>query len=592
MKAMAGTVDEIKAKADIVTIISERIGVKKAGKHFRALCPFHGEKTPSFMISPELQIYKCFGCGEGGDVISFLEKYEGMDFNEAIGYLSERTGIKLETGSFQPKKDKERIIEINSLAAKYYQYLLLKHDLGKEALVYLTQKRKLTLATIEKFKIGYSPDNPQIFESFFIKKKGLKNRDLVMSGICYEKYGRLADRFSGRIVFPLFDHRDNIVGFSGRIMSQQGKELAKYINTPETPAYHKSEVLFGLNFTKGDVKEKGFLVVVEGELDMISPWQRGIRNIAAIKGSALTEAHARLIGRFTKHITLALDADFAGNSAAKRGIEIAQNLGLKVKVARLKGYKDPDDMAVADIELFSKCLQTAVPVYDFIIDAAAEKYDGNSIEGKIDISKEVIPFLTKIEDEILKAYYIESLSKKLKVPYESVYSEVEKSKINRLSKQENDQGGISKQGKRELIEEMLLILLLTSSPKKAVMSGKLFKTHFIKKIIGELAVYLKKKDFEIKVFSESLPQELKVKFNEIYLLYASDIGNLDEQKVKKEISFLEKRLDLLDLSESQKVLIGEIKESEEGGDKEKVQTFQKKLNELVKVKLKLEGGAP
>jgi DNA primase len=587
---MAGTVEEIKAKADIVSIISERISVKKAGKHFKALCPFHGEKTPSFMISPELQIYKCFGCGESGDVISFLEKYEGMDFNEAITYLSERTGIKLETGSFQPKKDKEKIIEINELATKYYQYLLLKHKLGKDALFYLTEKRKLKLETIEKFKIGYSPDNPQLFETFFIRKKGLKNKDLVTAGICYEKYGRPIDRFSGRIIFPLFDHRGNTVGFSGRILSPKNTESAKYINTPETPAYHKSEVLFGLNFTKGDIKNSGYAIVTEGELDTISPWQRGIKNIIAIKGSALTEAHTRLLSRFTKNITLALDADFAGNAAAKRGIEIAQNMGLKVKVARLKGYKDPDEMAVSDIDAFSKCVKSAVPVYDFIIDSALEKYDRNSIEGKMDISKEAIPFLAKIEDDILKAYYVEYLAKKIDIPYESVYSEVEKNMIGRLTKSENGQVEPEKHDKRELLEETLLTLYLMSSPKNALDSNKIFKTQFIIKVLEKLSLFLKKNEFEVKSFSQFLPEELRVKFNEIYLLHASDIENLDSSKIEKEIEYLKKSLGLFDLTQSQKVLIEDIKTSEEGGDKEKVKTLQKKLNDLVKVKTKLEGG--
>ncbi len=587
---MAGTIEEIKAKADIVSIISERLSVKKAGKHFKALCPFHGEKTPSFMISPELQIYKCFGCGESGDVISFLEKYEGMDFNEAITYLSEKTGIKLDNTSFQPKKDKERIIEINELATKYYQYLLLKHKLGKDALSYLTEKRKLKLDTIEKFKIGYSPENPQLFESFFIKKKGLTNKDLVAAGICYEKYGRPVDRFSGRITFPLFDHRGNPVGFSGRILSAQNTESAKYINTPETPAYHKSEVLFGLNFTKSDIKNAGNAIVVEGELDMISPWQRGVKNIIAIKGSALTEAHTKLISRFTKNITLALDADFAGNAAAKRGIEIAQNIGLKVKVAQLKGYKDPDEMALSDIDALSKCLNSAVPVYDFIIESALEKFDSNSVDGKMDISKEVIPFLAKIEDDILKAYYVEYLAKKIKIPYESVYSEVEKNRISRLVTTNEKPLEEEKHDKRELLEETLLTLYLMSTPSNAVEAKSTFKTQFILKILEKLSQFLKDNKFDIKSFSQYLPEELKVKFNEIYLLHASDIENLDSEKIQKEIEYLKKSLGIFELTESQKVLIEDIKTAEEGGDKDKVSTLQKKLNDLVKVKTKLGGG--
>lgn len=585
---MIGTVDDIKSKIDIVQVISEKISVKKSGKHFKALCPFHGEKTPSFMISPELQIFKCFGCGESGDVITFLEKFEGMDFNEVLSDLSERTGIKLEQGDFQPKKDKEKIIELNSLAAKYYQYLLLKHEAGKVALDYLTQKRKMDLETIRKFNIGYSPEKPQLFESFFLKKKGLKNYDLTMAGLSYDRYGRPVDRFLGRIVFPLFDHRGAIVGFSGRILNPKGSDSAKYINTPETPAYHKSEILFGLNFTKSDIKEKGYVIIVEGELDMISPWQRGVKNIVAIKGSALTEAHARLIGRFTKNITLALDADFAGNAAAKRGIEVAQKMGLKIKVARIKGFKDPDEVAVNDIDKFSKFISSAVPVYDFVIESALEKYDVDSVDGKIDVSKEVIPFLTRIEDEILKAYYIEVLSKKLKVPYESVYSEVEKGKIDKMSDQENTQNYSGKPDRREVVEEMLMILQLIESPKKVLELRKIFRSPFNEKIIDRLAVYLKNKKFEIKEFSEGLPPELKTKFNEIYLLYASDVEGLNNDKILKEIEMLQKSLDKLRLTDSQKILIGKIKESETAGDKVKVKSLQGKLNELVKVRVKLE----
>jgi len=584
------TVDEIKAKADIVQIISERLNVKKAGKHFKALCPFHGEKTPSFMISPELQIYKCFGCGEGGDVITFLEKYEGMDFNEAIAFLSERTGIKLDPSNFQPKKEKEKIIEINSLAVKYYQYLLLKHELGKPALDYLTGKRKLTLETIQKFVIGYSPENPKIFQSFFLKKKGFNLKDLLLTGICYEKYSGLVDRFAGRIIFPLFDHRGNTVGFSGRAMPSTNPDVAKYINTPETPAYHKSDLLFGLNFAKEAIKEKEFVVVTEGELDVISPWQRGIKNIVAIKGSALTEAHTRLLSRFTKNITLALDTDFAGNAAAKRGIETAQSAGLRIKVAQFKGYKDPDEMAVSDIDGLIKCIDKAIPVYDFIINSALEKFDPNTMQGKVDISKEVVPFLAKIEDEIMKAYYIEILAKKLLVPYESVYSEVEKNKISRLTKDNEPASAKFSSGRREAIEEVLLALVLRNSPDNLVKLKRYFKSQFLKRIVERFIDFPTKPVFDIKKFSENLPAELKDRFNEMYFINLVNYEDISSEKLLLEIETLTRNLEMIDLSESQSRLIEKIRESEKEGKKAEVAKLQKKLNELVKTKMKLTGG--
>ncbi|KKQ54248.1 MAG: primase protein [Candidatus Woesebacteria bacterium GW2011_GWB1_38_5] len=583
---MAGDIEEIKSKADIVQIISERIATKKAGKHYRALCPFHGEKTPSFMISPELQIYKCFGCGEGGDVITFLEKYEGMDFNEAILYLSERTGVKLERGAFQPKKEKEKIVEINALAEKYYHYILQNHSLGKDALLYLKEKRKITVNSIDKFGIGYSPQNQSLFENFFIKKKGIKQDDLVRSGICYERYGKCFDRFAGRIIFPLYDHRGNPVGFSGRLMPGVDRDAGKYINTPDTPAYHKSELLFGLNFVKDDIKKEGYAIITEGELDMISPWQRGVRNVIAIKGSALTDAHARLLSRFTQNLTLALDSDFAGNTAAKRGIETVQSMGFKVKVARLGKYKDPDEMAVDDIKKFSKSLSDAVPVYDFIIDSAFEKYDSEKIDGKVDISKEVVPFLSKINDEILKAYYVGLLSKKLQVPYDSVYAEVEKSKIGRITREDIKEERVRTDGKRELIEETLLLLTILRSAQEAGELKRYIKSIFAKRVLEELISYIKVKEFNVKLFADNLPTELKEKFRETYIANSIAYERSGDEKMANETEDLKRKLELIDISESQKGLIAKIKESESRGDKKDVKTLQKKLNELVDVKSK------
>ena len=389
-------------------------------------------------------------------------------------------------------------------------------------------------------------------------------------------------------MFPVFDLNSQVVAFGARVFKEKDKkEIAKYINTPETPAYHKSEMLFGLNFAKGDIKKKGFAIITEGELDVISPFQRGVKNVVAIKGSALTDAHVRLLGRFTKKLTLALDSDFAGNTAAKRGIEIAQNSGLKINVARLKGFKDPDEMAVKNIDSFSKSIEDATPVYDFIIDSAIERHNSETVEGKVDISKEVIPFLSKINDEIMKAYYVELLAKKLKVPYESVYTEVEKSKISALSKKE----GIIKERpipkRREVVEENLLALVILNDIEKSDKYKKYFKSPFNKKIIGELLPFKKEKDFNVKKFLGSLPAELKDRFRDIYMTFSIDYEDVPVEKQLKEIDYLKKTLQIIDLSDSHKELIAKIKGYEKDKNKEEVQILQKKLNDLVKVKMKL-----
>jgi DNA primase len=354
---MADQIEEVKGKTDIVSLIGEYIEVKKAGRNYKAICPFHSEKTPSFMISPELQIYKCFGCQAGGDVFVFLKEYEGMEFGEALKFLADRAGVKLERISRGDFSEKEKIIEINNLTSRFYQYLLFNSSFGKIALDYLLKERGLKLATIKEFGLGFSPDSPLGLKKFLIDKKKFDPRDIERAGIGYPKGGYFIDRLRGRVIFPLLDHRGNTVGFAGRVLpGPNEKETAKYINTPETPVYHKGSLLYALNLTRGNIKKKGVAIVVEGELDAISSWQAGIQNVVAIKGSALTEDQVRLVSRFCRKAILCLDSDIAGDSAARRGVITAQEQGLEVKVARLKDFKDPDDAARQNPEEYKKSL--------------------------------------------------------------------------------------------------------------------------------------------------------------------------------------------------------------------------------------------
>ncbi|KKU09188.1 MAG: primase protein [Candidatus Woesebacteria bacterium GW2011_GWB1_45_5] len=399
-------VEEVKQKTDIVSIIGERIEIKKAGRNFKANCPFHGEKTPSFMVSPELQIFKCFGCGEGGDAFSFLEKYEGMEFGEALKYLADRAGVKLQRVDLGAGSEKEKLIEINTQALRFYNYLLLSHPIGQKALDYLLKERGLKKQTIEEFSLGYSPENPATFKKFLVDKKKFNPGDIAKGGLGLIRGSQIYDRFSGRIVFPLFDHRGNPVGFSGRVLPWDKRETGKYINSPETPLYHKSNVLFALNLTRPFIKKKKVAIVVEGELDAILSYQAGIRNIVAIKGSALTEEQVRLLSRFAPKFILALDADIAGDSAARRGITVAGNLGVEVKVATITKYKDPDEAARGDLESYKKDLINAKGVWDYLIDSVFAR--------------------SEIGDKIVQAHYANVLARKLDVPLSAVSEEIGK----------------------------------------------------------------------------------------------------------------------------------------------------------------------
>ena len=355
---MENQVEEIKKKLDIVEVINKYVPLKKRGRHYVACCPFHQEKTPSFVVSTELQIYKCFGCGKAGDVFSFVQEYNRIDFREALEDLAKMAGVKLiQSVKMTQEESKKKILyEINREAAKFYHYILTKHSLGKEALEYL-HNRELKEDTIKKFMIGFSPKDSRLVVNYLLKK-GYKIEEMVATGsFGVSQYNRkqIYDRFQDRVIFPQIDFRERIVGFSGRILpTATNKNLAKYINSPETDVYHKSQMLFGLNLAKEAVKKENWALVVEGELDMISPYQIGMENVVAIKGTALTEDQLHLMSRYTDTIILGLDSDFAGNKASIRSIELAEKMGFEIKVLDLEGkYKDPDEAIKNNPDFFN-----------------------------------------------------------------------------------------------------------------------------------------------------------------------------------------------------------------------------------------------
>ncbi|MEK7168766.1 MAG: DNA primase [Patescibacteria group bacterium] len=527
-------IEEVKNKTDIVALISEYIEVKKAGRNYKANCPFHGEKTPSFMISPELQMYKCFGCGRHGDCFTFLEEHEGMEFGEALKYLAEKAGVKLILQKTEGSSEREKIIEINKSALSFYNYVLLKHPQGKKVLDYLTKDRGITNELIEKFKLGYSPESYDGLNKYLILKKKFKLTDLIKSG---NLVGRGIDRFRGRVIFPLFDHRDNAIGFSGRILPWQKQDTAKYINSPDTPAYHKSKVLYGMNIAKPAIRENGYAVIVEGELDMISSYSAGIRNVVAIKGSALTEDQIRLIGRYCQKICLCLDSDFAGDEAAKRGAILAINLGFEVKVVHLQNFKDPDEMARKDPEGYKKAIGGAASLWDFLIDQVFNKYDSGTGIGKSQISKEVVPLLNLIYDKIVQSYYVEQVARRLSVPIESVVDEMKKHKTVDKEVAVSNNYQKKEKNRRQLLEEKLLVNCVDKN------INYLFSDE-VKDLISDSFV-LKIIDY-LKVNKMPLPAELQEKYAEM-VLENSEEDAIDT--IVKELTILDTRQKLEDLGE-------------------------------------------
>jgi len=582
-------VDEIRKKIDIVSFISEYIPLKKAGRNFKALCPFHSEKAPSFIVSPERQIWKCFGCGEGGDAFSFLMKIEGMEFGEALRVLAKRTGVKLV--SYRPsgrEAEKEKLYSLNYLASEFYHYLLVNHPVGKRGLGYLLE-RGIKKDSIKRFKLGFAPPLWDGLQRFLIGKKGYKLEDLKKAGLLAFGSGKPRDFFRERIIFPLKDHRGNVVGFSGRVLPGKNETAPKYINIAETLLYQKSSLLYGLDQGKEEIRKKRSVIVVEGEFDVISSFQANVENIVAIKGSSLTFEQCQLLKRFADEIILALDRDIAGDAAARRGIETADSLGFELKVVELPEGKDPDELAQKSKALWQKAVKKAMPVYDFFISSACSRFDKNTSSGKKRIGEEVLPVLKKITNDLVRAHYVRFLAKELELPEEALFDRMEKIKLDQQEEKTPLVKKEEKPSRRWLLEEHLLSLFFQTGKEKELLKKKfssLFETQAFVRIIQFLKKYFKEhKKFSSETFAKTLPSELVEIFNGFFLAdWPSEIENDVWREKEAERTVLE--LERVDIQEKLKSLAFEISLLEKKG---KQKTLNKKKEEFRLLSQRLSG---
>lgn len=579
----------VKQKTDIISVISEHVNLKKSGRNYKGLCPFHTEKTPSFVVSPELQIFKCFGCGESGDVFSFLQKYEGMDFYEALTTLAKKAGVVLKGNFSNIKGERNYLFEINHLIAKFYHYILTKHPAGKYALDYLLKERGLSLSTITEFNLGYSPEQSNIFNNFFFSKKKLDPYDLEKLGIVYFRNRSPIDRFHGRIIFPLADSRGNICGFSGRITPKDaGKDIAKYINTPETAIYHKSELLYGINIAKKHIKIQKSAVIVEGELDMISCYQAGVRNVVAIKGSALTEEQCRLLSRLCSRVILALDSDFAGDVAARRGIKIFNEFGFEISVAEFGDYKDPDEVARSDREALFRGIDNAISIWDFLINSIFKRYTFKDGASKERISHEVVAVLSDIDDLIVRASYINLVAGKLGISPDVVEAQVQnyiKTKKTKLTSQldfniqDNNENYPKEEDIVKLWQERLFSLLIFYDLQKLISFYEegVFSDIVLRKII-DFYKNQDKKNISYAKLVEILPVELSEKARDLALLNISE----DNEDLKKEIDELIKRIKKHNLELEKENVLSKIRQIETNEEiaEDKLLILQKRFKEI------------
>jgi len=566
-------VDEIKQKIDIVDLIGSYLELKKAGANYRASCPFHKEKTPSFMVNPERQIFKCFGCQQSGDIFSFVQEMEGIEFSDALQILAEKAGIKLrqiDQKFYQQKKD---LYEINQLAAKVYQHILEKQKVGKKARAYL-RKRAIKPKMIEQFQLGYAPQTWQTM-SDFLKKKGISQEDIIQVGLAISsnKDSSCYDRFRGRIVFPIFNPADRVVGFSSRILPEyDDKQMGKYINSPDTSIFDKSKVLYGYNFARDSIRKTKAVILVEGQFDVITSHQAGFTNTVATSGTALTEGQLKIISRLASKIIFAYDQDSAGQTAIKRGIDLALKENLEIKIALIpKPYQDVDEVVKADSKLWLKSLKNSKEIIDYYfsqtIPKNTEKLSANQ---KQKIGKVLIKQIAKLTDPIAQGDWIQKLSESLNIDQQYLYQTLEQLETDKNSEP-------ATVDKRRLIsrESRLLGLLLTF-PKLYAKLKKEIKTRFfispvLKKVYQQFAKEgLKSLSSEQKKIADGLILDVEGEYEEEDLEQA-------EEEIKEVARFL-KQGQQEDIKQD---YAKQIKQAETAGDRKKVKELIEELQKVI-----------
>jgi len=622
-----GEVEELKSHADIYSVVSGYVKLKKSGKSYSGLCPFHKEKTPSFSVDQTKQLYHCFGCGEGGDLISFVEKIENMDFIESVEFLANKVGYKLKYnlsgGSREFGKVRNKLYEINELAKKYFQFILFKSNAGRIPLDYL-KKRGFTEETIQEFEVGYSMDLWDNFTNFIIKRK-FKPKEVIDSGLAIEstrKKGAVYDRFRGRIMFPIEDIIGKPIGFGGRIISEKSntaRQSAKYINTPETKIYSKSKNIYHIYQAKNFIVDMDEVLIVEGYTDVMALYQSGFKNAVASLGTALTSDQIKILGRFTKNIVLVFDSDQAGMNASLKGMERLREYNerldlyfesnLNIKVAILEKDYDPAEFILKKgKQLFKEKIKNAQNIIDFTIDVILDRHDITDLSGKLKASDSLINFISTLSSSIIQEECIKKVARKLNLKENLLLEEMQKKEMAQNVSPKNYWNNIGEdndRGKREKvtplkkveIEALKLIIngqgekfdeLLELSPQyfRFEDTRELFST--LKEEIRQSGEGNKKVNFPIKISSGVLENaEVRKLYNFILfseLHYSEDeidkasveiLNNLKKIHLSEEIEFVRKKM-------------MEYEDAKRGSNDEEISKLDRKHDSLYQRLIKLE----
>jgi DNA primase len=576
-------IDDIKLRLDIVEVISGYIKLTKAGANYRAVCPFHTEKTPSFFVSPARQIWHCFGCSKGGDVFGFIKEIEGVEFGDALRILAQKAGVELKP--FRPEMkemntQRVRLYEITELAAQFFEKQLESGVGGQEAKKYLLG-RGISEESIKSWRLGYGPDTWQGLADFLVSR-GYNKTEIERAGLIIKKDdGGYYDRFRGRIMFPIFDLGSQVTGFGGRVFAKKDeKEIAKYINTPATLLYDKSRTLYGLDKAKVDIRKNDSCILVEGYTDAILSHQVLVSNAVAVSGTALTPLQLKILRRYTENLLICFDMDLAGDTATKRGIDLALSQGFNIKVITLPEGKDPADLVVKSPEAWLEAVKNAKSILEFYFETTLTKFDKNKIEGKKEISKILLAVIKKIPNRIEQTFWLQRLSQEISAKEEDLALEMSKIKTEEdaLGLDPEEIINLPQKSRAELLEERLLVLVLKNRQNLEQLTETDFSL-FTTEACQIITAF--KKEADTAVALKCLEGLALEKAN--YLLLKSEA--LEEISAKDEaLDFKDclREIKNMGLKKQLGTLSQEIRKAETGKDKEKTASLADKFHQLVK----------
>ena len=570
MNDIKDIVEEVKNRCDIANVISEYMPIKQSGSNYKGLCPFHGEKTPSFHISSSKQIYKCFGCGEGGDVINFVMKMENLDFIDAVKLLANKCGIEINTNMNEEDKlrmeKSKKYQDIHLEAARFYFANLLK---GKNPGYDYLRKRGLDDKTIKKFGLGYSQKSWNELMDYLLSK-GYDKQDLVQCGLVNHKAegNKYYDRFRNRVMFPIFDYRGNVIGFGGRVLDDS---LPKYLNSPDSLIFNKRYNLYGLNFSRKNIVDRT-IILVEGYMDLISLFQYGVRNVVATLGTALTEQQGNLIKRYADTAIISYDSDEAGIKATLRAIEILSKIGINVKIINLKDCKDPDEFVRKyGLEEYKKAIGDSTHYIKFRIDHLRKSFNLEKDEERVKFAKEASKIIKELKSPVEVDYYTNYIAKQINISTESIKKEVYGKDYNKVYNKQNNKYTNKKVEKviekpkaikkgKELVEETLIKLLLENKKIREITLLKVEESDFLLNESKEILNYIiKNRDLDKitidKIKSLNISEEY-LKDLEIISLDSIDINDI------KSIDEIVKNLKKNNLQEQMNILLQEQKNIE------------------------------